>query len=105
MVDVYKSILVPDDPATTIERFVVRRQSFFETDYEDAEQNRAEKGDGRITVYTIADTKIRGTETVDVVMHSLLGIFYELAVISGGKNVQTDIQQKGEQQVLTLTWN
>ncbi len=105
MVEVYKNILVPDDPATTIERFVVRRQTFFETDYPDDEQNRAEKGDGRITVYTIADTKIRGTETADVVINSLLGIFYELAVIAGGKNVQTDIQHIGEQHALTVTWN
>lgn len=104
MAEIYKNIIVPNEPATTIERFVTRRQSFFSTEYQDADQNRVEKEDGRIKVFTIADRKIRGTEVVDVIMYSLLGIFYELAVIVGGKNVRSDIQHTSDLYELTVTW-
>lgn len=104
MAGVYKNIIVEGDPAATIERFVTRRQSFFSTEYQDAEKNRVEKGKDRITVYTVADRKVRGTEVVDVLMYSLLGILHELAVIVGGKNVRSEVQHKGDQYELVVGW-
>lgn len=47
MATVYRNMLVPGDPAASIERFIVRRNSFFNTDYQDAENNRVEKGTGK----------------------------------------------------------
>ncbi len=104
MAVIYKNMIVQGDPATTIERFIDRRRSFFSTDYKDAEKNRVEKGDGRVTVYTIADLKIRGTETADVLMYSILGTMHELAAVVGGTLVQSNLKKNGDVYELIITW-
>ncbi|MEW6079588.1 MAG: hypothetical protein AB1724_17410 [Thermodesulfobacteriota bacterium] len=104
MIEVYKNILVQGDPASTIERFVTRRQSFFSTEYQDAEKNHVEKGVNRITLYSLAEKKIRNTEVEVVIVYSLLGIIHELAVIAGGKNVGSHLEKKDDQYALTVQW-
>jgi len=105
MAEVYKNIVVDGDPATTIDRSVTRRQSFFSTEFQETEKTRLEKEDGRISFYSLADRKIRGTETADIVMYSLIGVMHELAVIVGGKNVRSDVANEGGQYILTVSWD
>jgi len=104
MAEIYKNLVVPGDPATTIERFVKRRQSFFSTEYQDAEKNQVERGADRITLHSVADPSIRGQEIEAVINHSLLGILYELAVIAGSQQVRSDITKNDEGHDLTVIW-
>ena len=105
MAEIYRNVIMQNDPATTIDRFVTRRKSFFSTDYQDAEQNRVIKEDHKVMVYTIADKKIRGTEVADVIMYSLLGVMHELASIVGGGNVQSNLVKSGETYETTVRWD
>ncbi len=104
MAVIYKNMIVENDPATSIERFMARRKSFFSTDYKGAEQNRVEKHDRRVTVYTIADEKIRNTEVADVIMHSVLGAMHEIASIVGGSLVNSNLKKNGDVYELTISW-
>jgi hypothetical protein len=105
MAEVYKNVFVPGDPGTTIERFVSRRKSFFSTDYNDSEQNQVIIGDHQVTIHTIADKKIRGTEVADVIMYSVLGVSHELAKIMGGRNIQSNLEKTGSGYSLTIQWD
>lgn len=105
MAEIYKNVIVQGDPATTVERFVTRRKSFFSTDYQDSEKNRVVRGNRRVTVYTITDKKIRGTEVADVIMYSLLGVSHELAKIVGGRNVQSNLVKGKETYEMTVKWD
>lgn len=104
MADVYKNVFVQGDPATTIERFILRRKSFFSTDYQDSEQNKVFKSDNEIVINMISDKKIRNTEVSDVIMHSIMGVAYELATIVGGQNVRSRINKKGDGYIITINW-
>lgn len=104
MAVVYTNIIVQGDPATTIDRFVTRRKSFFNTEYQDAEQNRVVKGDNQVTIHTIGDKGGSDSEVIDVIMYSLLGIAHELAVIVGGRNVRSDLVKNGNNYALTVRW-
>ncbi len=104
MADVYKNVIVQNDPATTIERFVSRRKSFFSTDYQDSERNQVIKDDKKVTIYTISDKKIRGTEVSEVIMYSVMGVAHELATIVGGHNVQSHLVKHNEGFKITISW-
>jgi hypothetical protein len=104
MVEVYKNILVQGDPVATIERFVTRRQSFFSTEYQDAEKTHLEKADSRIILHAVMDKKIRKTEVEVVIVYSLLGIIHELAGLAGGKNVRSHLEKKEDQYELAVQW-
>ena len=104
MAEIYKNLVAPGDPATTIERFVTRRQSFFSTEYQGAEENRVEKRADGITLHSVADPSIRGTEIEAVINHSLLGILHEMAVIAGTPQVRSKVTQNEEGHDLTVTW-
>lgn len=105
MAAVYKNVIAQGDPATTIERFVNRRKSFFSTNYQDSETNRVVRGDHRIVIYTITDKKIRGAEVADVIMYSVLGAAYELAKIVGGRNVQSNLVKIKDTYEMTIKWD
>jgi hypothetical protein len=102
MADIYKNVFAQGDPATTIERFMTRRKSFFSTDYQDAEKNQVTRGDRRVTIFMITDKKIRGSEVSDVIMYSILGVSSELAKIVGGRNVKSDLVKARDGYELTI---
>ncbi|MFP4445710.1 MAG: hypothetical protein ACLFPD_05630 [Desulfosudaceae bacterium] len=104
MAEIYKNLVAPGDPATTIERFVKRRQSFFSTDYQDAEKNQVERRTDGITLHSVADPSIRGTEIEEVINHSLLGILHEMAVIAGTQPVRSKVTKNDDSHDLTVTW-
>jgi len=105
MAEIYKNVFVQGDPATTIDRFVTRRKSFFSTDYQDSERNKVVKGPGRVSVYTISDKKIRGTEVADVIMYSVMGVMYELTKIVGGQNVKSNLVKNNDDYEIIIKWD
>lgn len=104
MADVYKNIIVQGDPATSIERFIVRRRSFFKGEYADAERNSFEKHPARVTCRLYMDNKIRGQEVAAVMMYSILGAMHEIAKITGGHNVQSSMDDQHDYFDLTVKW-
>ncbi|MFP4446397.1 MAG: hypothetical protein ACLFPD_09140 [Desulfosudaceae bacterium] len=104
MVAIYKNIMVDGDPAACIERFLVRRKSFFSTDYKDSEKNQVVKKHNGVDVYTVADEKIRNQEVADVIMYSIMGVMHELAIMCGAKNVTSDMPNLGDYYHLRVNW-
>ncbi|MFP4040345.1 MAG: hypothetical protein ACLFS7_07375 [Desulfosudaceae bacterium] len=104
MAEIYKNIIVPGEPAITIERFMTRRKSFFSTDYKDSEKNQVIKKKGGVDAYTVVDEKIRGQDVADVIMYSVLGVMHELAVISGERRVTSDLVNLGDHYHLRINW-
>ncbi|MDY6825529.1 MAG: hypothetical protein SWH68_17285 [Thermodesulfobacteriota bacterium] len=105
MGDVYKNIVVKGDPGTSIERFIVRRRSFFRDEYPDAKKNFFEKYTGRVMFRIYVDTKIRGKEVAPVLIYSILGTMHELTKITGGKNVESFMEDKHDCFDLTVKWD
>ncbi|MFZ5563634.1 MAG: hypothetical protein ACOZBW_06235 [Thermodesulfobacteriota bacterium] len=105
MADVYKNIMVPGDPATSIERFLTRRQSFFRGEYADAEKNLIEKGEKKVLVRFYVDTKIRGQEVAPVMMQSILGAADEIAKMNGAANVRSRMIDKRDHFDLVVEWD
>lgn len=104
MADVYKNIMVPGDPATSIERFLTRRQSFFKGEYADAEKNLLEKGEKKVRVRFYVDAKIRGQEVAPVMMQSILGAAHEVAQMNGASNVKSKMIDKRDCFDLIVEW-
>ncbi|MDY6905851.1 MAG: hypothetical protein SWH61_14330 [Thermodesulfobacteriota bacterium] len=104
MAEVYKNIVVPGDPATSIERFIVRRRSFFKGEYPDAEKNYFEQETGRVMFRIYVDTKVRGEEVAQVIINSILGTMHELAKITGGGDVKSNMEDHHDYFDLTVTW-
>ena len=105
MAEVYKNIMVPGDPATSIERFLKRRQSFFRGEYPDAEKNLIEKGEKKVLVRFYVDTKIRGQEVAPVIMQSILGAGHEIAKMNGAHNVRSKMIDKRDSFDLIVEWD
>ncbi|MDY6830569.1 MAG: hypothetical protein SWC96_01795 [Thermodesulfobacteriota bacterium] len=105
MAEVYRNIMVPGDPAASIERFLTRRHSFFRGDYADAEKNILEKGENRVMVRFYVDTKIRGREVAPVMMQSILGAAHEIAIMNGAGNVRSKMIDKRDSFDLIVEWD
>ena len=105
MAEVYKNIMVPGDPATSIDRFLTRRQSFFKGEHTDAGKNQIEKGDTRVMVRFYVDNKIRGQEVAAVMMQSILGAAHEIAKMNGANNVRSKMIDKRDCFDLIVEWD
>ncbi|MDY6830877.1 MAG: hypothetical protein SWC96_03410 [Thermodesulfobacteriota bacterium] len=105
MAEVYRNIMVPGDPVTSIERLLTRRQSFFRGDYADAEKNILEKEKTRVMARVYVDTKIRGQEVAPVMMQSILGAAHEIACMNGAGNVRSKMIDKRDCFDLIVEWD
>ena len=105
MIEIYKNIIVPGEPAVSMERFITRRKSFFKGDYSSAETGQLKNGHGWLTfLYTNAEPSVKGGEVAGVIAHSVAGALTELAGLTGGRNVSSRIAQKGEYFEINIKW-
>jgi hypothetical protein len=105
LAQVYKFILVPGDPAVSMERFLIRRKAFFSGAYSSAEMGNVKNGHGWLTyLYTNAQPEVKGSEVAGVIAHTVAGALYELAGITGGRNVSSKVVKKGDFFEIRIEW-
>ncbi len=105
LIEIYKNILVPGDPAVSMERFITRRKSFFRGDYSTDETGQLKNGNGWLTyLYTNAQPGVKGGEVAGVIAHTVAGALYELAGLTGGRNVSSNVSQKGDFFEINIRW-
>ena len=105
LTEVYRNVLVHNDPTATMERFITRRQSFFKGDYSNDETGQLKNGRGWLQfLYTNAEPSVKGTEVAGVIAHTIAGALCELTGITGGRNVSSTVDKKGDFFEINIRW-
>ncbi len=101
----YKNLIVPGDPAASMERFIERRKSFFSGDYASSELGEVKSGQGWLRfLYTNAEPSVKGEEVASVIAHSVAGVLQELASMTGAEDVSSGLSDKGGFFEINIRW-
>ncbi len=103
--ETYKNMIVPGNPATSMERFIKQRKSFFGGDYSSAQLGNVSCGEGWLKfAYTSAQPGVKGEEVASVVAHSVAGALQELASMTGGRDVSSELVNKDDFFEINIHW-
>lgn len=101
MLKVYKNMLVPGDPAASVEKLARLRSMFFDGG---VDSRMIEHGKGWLRYEIIVSAQEEDPERLEAFCHQVAGNLIELVEQSGGKNIMADISLKSGGGEIKVTW-
>jgi hypothetical protein len=103
LLKIYGNIMIPGDPAATVEKFAALAGNFFQgigTGY-----RVVERGPKSIKIKIVIDEKDDLGETAILFPHQISGNVEELLIQSGAKNHRLELEKVADGSILTATWD
>ncbi|HUT55477.1 MAG TPA: hypothetical protein VM658_18955 [bacterium] len=101
MLGVYKNILVPGDPAASMDKLARLRRTFFEGEMD---TKILEHGKGWLRYEIIVFAQEEDNERIEAFCHQAAGNLIEITEQSGGKNIKADISLKSTGGEIKVSW-